>query len=399
MIYCKRCVMPATRPGLVLDEQGVCSACRWYEQKKTVIDWTQRRVELQKICDEALQMADGPWHCVLGVSGGKDSTWQACFLREEFGINPLLVQFASSDGTDLGRRNLEALVGMDFTLISVQPNPRVARQLSRKSFFDFGNIIKYSEHALFAAPFRIAIDYKIPIVFFGENPGLEAGDKNMSLRPGWDATGIHYNNTLGGQGIDIWMGDGIEECDLLPYIFPSEEEMKKWGGRGIFMGYFLDWSVWEHAVFALKRGFECINEPHRDIGIPYLHNSLDSNHGGIVNAMLKHVKLGFGHTTEFTSYDVRAGRLTRSEAIRLVRDMDGKIHPRFIRDFCDWVDITERQFWDVANSYRGKMWRRKSNGDWLLENAIWEQEQAEERLTLDELIWRIDPRREAERNA
>lgn len=390
--------MPSTRPGLVLDEHGVCNACRWYEQKKTVINWTERKAELKKICDEALQMADGPWHCVLGVSGGKDSTWQACFLREEFGINPLLVQFASSDGTDLGRRNLEALVEMDFTLISMQPNPRIARQLSRKSFYKFGNIIKYSEHALFTAPFRVAIDYKIPIVFFGENPGLEAGDKNMS-RPGWDATGIKYNNTLGGQGIDIWTGDGIEEPDLLPYIFPSDEEMAKWGGRGIFMGYFLDWSVWNNAVFTLKRGFECINEPHRDIGIPYQHNSLDSNHGGIVNAMLKHIKLGFGHTTEFTSYDVRAGRITRPEAVRLVRELDGRIHPRFIRDYCDWVDITEKQFWDVANSYRGSMWRQTPKGEWELDNPIWAQEPADDAISLDELIWRIDPRREAERNS
>jgi N-acetyl sugar amidotransferase len=398
MIYCKRCVMPSTRPGIVFDDQGICHACRWYEKKKSVVDWTARRAELQKICDEARAASDGPYHCVLGVSGGKDSTWQAVYLRDELGINPLLVQFACSDGTDLGRRNLENLVDLDFTLISLQPNPRIARQLSRKSFFDYGNIIKYSEHALFATPFRAAIDYNIPLVFFGENPALEAGDRNVG-RPGWDATGIQYNNTLGGQGIEIWMGDGIEERDLLPYIFPTADEMTKWGGRGIFMGYFLDWSVWENAVFSLKNGFECIDEPHRDIGIPYLHNSLDSNHGGIVNAMLKHVKLGFGHTTEFTSYDLRAGRLTRPEAVRLLRELDGRIHPRFIKDYCDWVDISVERFWEVANSYRGKMWHQGNDGIWKLTNPIWEQEPADETSRLEDLIWRIDPMRKVEKDA
>src|SRR5882757_6978662 len=89
---------------------------------------------------------------------------------------------------------------------------------------------------------------------------------------------------------------------------------------------------------------ECIDAVPKDIGLPYLHNSLDSNLA-IVNSMLKHVKLGFGHSTEFTSYDVRCGRITRQEAVRLVKELDGRCHPRFIRDYCDWIGISENEFW------------------------------------------------------
>jgi N-acetyl sugar amidotransferase len=389
--YCKNCVMPPTRPGLVLDEEGICNACRWYAKKKTAIDWSARRHELQKIADEAKATARGPWDCVVGVSGGKDSTWQAVYVRDQLGLNPLLVQFASSDGTDVGRVNLENLVKMGFSLISVQPNPRVARQLCKKSFFTYGNIVKYSEHALFTAPFRVAIDYDIPLVFFGENPALEVGDRNTD-RPGWDATGIKFNNTLGGQGIEIWLGDGIVERDLLPYAFPSDEEMANWGGRGIFMGYFLDWSGWDNAVFALENGFECVDFDYRDIGIPYQHNSIDSFHGGFVNAMLKHTKLGFGHTSEFTSYDVRAGRLTRPQAIRLVKELDGRCHPRLIKDYCDWIGITPEDFWRVADQFRGSMWKKDKAQQWVLDNPIWEQFPYEDKASLEELIAVIDPR-------
>jgi N-acetyl sugar amidotransferase len=383
--------MPPTRPGLVLDEEGICNACRWHEKKKTIIDWDTRRHELQKIADEAKAAARGPWDCVVGVSGGKDSTWQAVYVRDQLGLNPLLVQFASSDGTEVGRRNLENLVEMGFSLISLQPNPRVARQLCKKSFFTYGNIIKYSEHALFTAPFRIGIDYDIPLVFFGENPALEVGDRNTD-RPGWDATGIKFNNTLGGQGIDIWLCDGIVERELLPYAFPSDEEMANWGGRGIFMGYFLDWSGWENAVFALENNFECVDFGYRDIGIPYQHNSIDSFHAGFVNAMLKHTKLGFGHTSEFTSYDVRAGRLTRPQAIRLVKELDGRCHPRLVKDFCDWIEISAEDFWRVAEQFRGSMWKKNKQQEWVLENPIWEQEPYEEKASLEELIALIDPR-------
>lgn len=364
----------------------------------TAIDWTGRRQELQLIADEAKKGADGPWHCVVGVSGGKDSTWQAMYVRDELGLNPLLVQFASSDGTDLGRRNLENLVRLGFSLVSVQPNPRVARRLCRKSFFDYGNIVKYSEHALFTAPFRVAIDYGIPLVFFGENPALEAGDRN-TIRPGWDATGIKFNNTLGGQGIEIWLGDGIEERDLLPYVFPTDEEMAHWGGRGIFMGYFVDWAGWDNAVFAIRHGMECIDAAPADIGIPYQHNSLDSNHGAVVNSMLKHLKLGFGHTTEFASYDLRTKLITRPEAVRLVKELDGRCHPHFVQAYCDWIGISVAEFWSVAERFRGKMWRQESNGLWQLIEPIWEQEACDDRILLKELIARIDPRRALERAA
>lgn len=388
--------MPSSRPGLILDSQGICNACRWYERKKQEIDWNARRGELQDIADQARGKSLGPWDCVVGVSGGKDSTWQAVYLRDKLGLNPLLVQFACSDGTEVGRENLENLVQMGFSLISVQPNPRVAKRLCKKSFFTYGNIVKYSEHALFATPFRVAIDYQIPLVFFGENPALEVGDRNTD-RPGWDATGIKFNNTLGGQGVDIWLGDGVEEKDLLPYAFPGDEEMQAWGGKGIFMGYFLDWSGWDNAVFALENGFKCVDFDYRDIGIPYQHNSIDSFHGGFVNAMLKHVKLGFGHTSEFTSYDVRAGRLTRPQAIRLVKELDGRCSSKLIKDYCDWIEITPQEFWNVADSFRGKMWKKNQNGDWVLKNPIWEQSPFDEETTLENLIALIDPRMKLKR--
>ena len=46
MRYCKKCVMPDTRPGITFDEEGVCCACRAYEKKQST-DWDQRFEELK----------------------------------------------------------------------------------------------------------------------------------------------------------------------------------------------------------------------------------------------------------------------------------------------------------------------------------------------------------------
>ncbi len=49
MRYCTKCVMPDTRPGITFNEQGVCSACQSYENRKK-IDWKKRYKELEALC-------------------------------------------------------------------------------------------------------------------------------------------------------------------------------------------------------------------------------------------------------------------------------------------------------------------------------------------------------------
>ncbi len=382
--------MPSTRPGIVFDENGICGACRWHERKAT-IDWDLRADQFRRIAAWAKSVTRSPFDCVLGVSGGKDSLWQAHVLRDRFQMNPLLVQFVSSDSTELGRHNAENMVNCGFTVLSLQPNPQVARQLALKSFLRYGNVIKFAEFALFTAPFRVAIDYDIPLVFFGENPALEAGDANRD-NPGWDASGIRFNNTLGGGATDIWLGDGIERRDLLAYSFPSAGELESWGGRGIFMGYFLNWSGWRNAAFAISHGMAPHQAPPADIGSHYQHNSLDSDNGAMLNAMLKHTKFGFGSTTEFSSYDVRDGRMTRREAAALIRHLDGRCHDKYVDEFCAWVGLDTKRFWQTAESFRGPVWQPDGRGGWRLEGALWEQYADVDEVDLQAVIRRVDPR-------
>jgi hypothetical protein len=298
-----------------------------------------------------------------------------------------LVQYLSSDGTDLGRKNIEVLQKNGFDLFTFQPNPRIAKQLAKNSFIKFGNISKYSEYSLFSIPFRIAINFKIPLVFFGENPAMEAGDKNNEDAP-WDASGIINNNTLEGGDLDIWLNQKIKKKDLLPYIFPTKKEIMDWGGKAIFMGYFMNWSGWMNAKFAISKGMNLIKANHEEIGIHYKHNSLDSNNGAMVNSMLKHIKHGLGNVTEFSCYDIREERLSRTEAAALAKAFDGKCHDRYIIDFCQWIGISKKDFWIVANSFRGKMWEKK--GNWKLKNPIWEQIQGISDIKIKKILNRIN---------
>ena len=88
MRWCKRCCEPDTRPTCVFDEEGICYPCRYIERlKKGEIDWGLRRKQLGELVTWAKSNSKSPYDCIIGVSGGKDSTRQTLFARE-VGLNP-----------------------------------------------------------------------------------------------------------------------------------------------------------------------------------------------------------------------------------------------------------------------------------------------------------------------
>ena len=109
MQYCKKCLQPNTRPGILFNEKGICYACL-YEEKKKIINWNERFEELKKITDWAKKRARDKgnlYDCVIGVSGGKDSTFQAVYCKEKLGLHPLLVNCAPDNITEAGRKNID----------------------------------------------------------------------------------------------------------------------------------------------------------------------------------------------------------------------------------------------------------------------------------------------------
>src|SRR3990167_1215836 len=90
MKYCKKCVQLDTRPGIKFDSGGICPPCRFVARFDD-IDWNKRRRELFEIADFGKKNNVSGYDCIIGVSGGKDSTRQSIFVRDELGLNPLLV--------------------------------------------------------------------------------------------------------------------------------------------------------------------------------------------------------------------------------------------------------------------------------------------------------------------
>lgn len=368
MRYCKRCLQPDTRPGILFDDNQVCYACL-YEESKASIDWDARLQELHAIAGRAKETArkkNNPYDCVIGVSGGKDSLFQAVYAKEELGLHPLLVNCMPDHITDIGLKNIDNLGHLGFDILSVRPNPVVAQKLARKSFFERGNIIAASEYCLWASAYIMAVKWDIPLIIQGENAALTLGTAKNQKADG-DAFSVVQLETLRGASVESFIdeAEGITEADVALYRVPDVDAMEQAGIRAIFLQYYArEWSQVYNADFAVARGLTSRTDDLKELGRYRRQTALDSDLQ-IVNQMIKYLKFGFGFATDEACYDIREGRLTREQAKWYVETYDGKCGDKYIQDACDYLGITREAFWETVDSFVNRDLFEKRDGAWV----------------------------------
>lgn len=364
MKYCKICLQTDTRPGISFNKDNICSACDYRINEFPKIDWAERQKQLQTIVDWAKTTSQEGYDCVIGVSGGKDSTFQALYAKEQLGLNALLVNVAPDNLTDVGRQNLENLVQKGFDLVSFRPNPVVMRKLTRQSFFEYGNPVKPSEYPLYAVPYQTAMMYKAPLIIWGENVAITLGVTKLGISG--DALNVLGHNTLEGiETKDYWLQDGLTSKDLLPYKFPDVGELKKYH-KAIYLNYYArEWGWKYNTDFSVSRGLKGREDKAELTGRINPYNSVDGDIQ-IVNQMIKYYKLGFGFVTDEVCYYIREGIMSRNEAISLVKKYDGKCGEQFIEEFCKYIDVTIEEFWNNIDKHvNRKLFYKHTSGKWI----------------------------------
>lgn len=378
MRYCRSCLQPDTRPNIVFHDDGVCAACR-FQEERSAIDWEARRREIKKIAQWAKDRSDA-FDCVVGVSGGRDSTFQALYARDVLGLKVLLANAAPDHITPWGKANIENLVQMGFDLISVRPNPVINKITMKDAFFRYGNPIKPTEYYLWASAYRVAINYKVPLVIQGENTAITLGIRGME--PTGDALQIFRHNTIN-EAASIWESETVRKEDLYFWTPPTSEEIKNAGIKAVFTGYYSpDWSWSGNTLFSVSRGLSG-RENHMAEKVGYLSPYVQIDTDMLpVNNLLKYLKFGFGGVTDEICNDLREGRtsqgevcydlkgdtLTREKAIDLIEQFDGKCHEDYIRLFCDYIGISTETFWDHVDNHvvNKKLFRKDAkSGKWI----------------------------------
>ena len=360
MQICKKCIQPDTRPGIFFNENGICGACLWNEEKLSV-NWNEREKKLQEIADWAKKTTTSNYDCAIGVSGGKDSMLQALTARDKLGLRCLLVNTEPQGITEVGKHNIENLKNLGFDVISSRSNPKITKKLVKRDFYKYLNPEKVTEFTLYSSAFVIADKFDIPLIIQGENAALTLGVSTLGQGIGYDAFEVTEMNTLS-IGWRDYLVDGVEEKDLYMHHF-NKKRLQDKGVKAIWIQYFLeDWSNNNNKEFAKKYGFKTrpSNFNPSTIGTYVPYSQLDSDLIQ-VNQLLKCIKFGFGQCLDHVCYDIRDGIMNKKEAIELVKKYDGKCSPKYIKKFCDYIEISIDEFWATAEKFRGPMWKKVNN--------------------------------------
>ena len=353
MRYCKKCLYPDTKPQIIFNDEGICSACVNHD-KKEIIDWDKKRQEFQDILDKYKSRNKTNYDCIIPVSGGKDSHYQTYVIKKEFGLNPLVINFHPHDQTELGKRNLENLKKIGVDCIEFSPNPEVYLKLARFGLKELGDF-QWPEHlGIFTIPVQMAVKLNIPLIIWGENPQLEYGqptdvNKDTILDREW-------NEKNGGYFLDkIKPKDmvkyGFQLDELRPYIYPTDEEIRKVGVTGVFLGSYLKWDIFKQLDIVKKIGFK--ESVDKKEGTYDGWENLDV-YFTVFHDYFKFLKYGFGRATDHASIEIRYGRITREEGLELVKNNEGKIPRQYLKEFLEFADISMDEFLEICSKFTNK---------------------------------------------
>jgi N-acetyl sugar amidotransferase len=340
--YCTICFLPSTKPDLYFDKNGVCAACISYRGRKE-IDWKNREVEFKQIIKRFRSTSNSAWDCIVPVSGGKDSTAQVLKILE-LGLNPLCVNSATCDLSEIGRKNIENIKQLGVDFVEFSPNLRVRSKLNKIGLDQVGDI-SWPEHV------------GIPLIIWGENSQNEYGgpasaSQNSVLNRRWLE---EFGGLLGLRVSDLTDTYGISEADLVPYTYPSDDELAAVGVTGLFLGYYFPWDGLTNYFLAQANGFTSYGRVIEGSVVDY--ENLDNHQTGI-HDYFKFLKYGFGRATDLVSVSLRRERITRLQGLELIKLHDGKYPWTYLgkplAEILNRIDLTVKEFDEICERFTNK---------------------------------------------
>ena len=339
--------MLETQDMISFDAEGVCATCRSVEFKQQKIDWTAREAELHKIFDE--NRGKGQYDCIVPFSGGKDSTFQAYALVHKFNVKPLIVSFDHGFYRPGTLRNNERTVkklGVDY--LKFKSDWQTVKKLMRESLIRKGDIMWHSHCGIYAYPMQVALAMKIPILMWGEPSAEYVSYYSYEKKEEVDEKRFNAVNNLGINAEDMvgFLDGTVTMRDLAPYTYPKAADLKAIGCKSICLGDYIPWDTRKQSeLIHDELGWE--GAPVE--GIPfdrYWYEKVEDAFQGVQD-YLKWIKRGMSRMTHLASIDIRNGRMTREEGLKLIGEYEG-LRPASLDVFLKAIDMTEEEFNRIA---------------------------------------------------
>ncbi len=386
--FCKKCVISNQRPSSTIEfkneisvkkkvinfnDDGVCSACVYHEEKDKGIDWEERDLKLRTLLNK-FKKNDGSYDVVVPGSGGKDSSFTAHILKSKYGMNPLTVTWAPHLYTDIGWKNMQAWThtgGLDNILYS--PNGILHKELTRNAFH---NLLHPFQPFIIGQRIigpAMAKKFGVKLVMYGENQA-EYGNSieentnpimNMDFFSSEDALSMNF----GGKSMQEYIDEGkYIKNDFAPYIAPDKQDLINNGVEVHYLGYYLRWDPQECYYYSAENtGFQA--NPVRTEGTYSKYSSIDDKVDPF-HYFTTLIKFGIGRCTYDAAQEVRHDKITREEACYLVKKYDTEFPSIFFKDFLSYIDTSESEFWETINKHRSPHIWKHVGEEWRLRHTV-----------------------------
>lgn len=375
MNYCKKCVYPASSATpLAFDENGICSGCRVCNQKSE-INWDKKRKQFLELVEEYRNKDGNGYDCIIPVSGGKDSYFQVHIIKNICGLNPLLVTYNGNNYTATGMKNLinmREAFGVDHIFFT--PNINVLKKMNRLGMRIMGDMNWHCHAGIFTYPIRVAVETKTPLMIWGEHGFMDLGGMHSySDMVEFTYRFRHEHGLRGYEWYDFLKhaakyGEILTKQELISWMYPNDKDISEVGVRGIYISNYFQWDANNHGPMMIEKyGFKESEEPFERTY--RLMSNLDDMHENGIHDYMKFVKFGYGRATDHACKDIRSGKMTREEAIEIVKKMDC-IKSKDLYRWLDYVGWTEEEFDKVADTFRDPRVWWIENGQWWKDN-LW----------------------------
>ena len=362
MVYCKKCILPDTRPNLRILDDGICNACHSFSLKPKNESFNKNFLDVVKYAKQKKSL----WDCVIPVSGGKDSTWQV-LKALEYDLKPLCITWRTPARTLLGQENLDNLVKLGVDHIDFTINPEIEKKFTLETFKKMGSVAIPMHFAIYSVPLKFATQFNIPLVIYGENSALEyGGDSGFGsiITKQWL---LKYGVTQG-TTIEDWISKKLKSEDLDMYKYPTDEILRESGVKAVFLGNYFNWDPNQTHEIAKSVGFKSLNKESLT-GI-YKFADVDDSFIIPIHHWLKWYKFGFTRTWDNLSLEIRNNRISRNNALKKIEKIGTEFPIGPIEMFCKWTNISLEQFFKIADKFRNKEIWSYDEGKWKIKEFL-----------------------------
>lgn len=321
-----------------------CNGCIIHSEK-SIMDKDELYALLQERIENKLNKFKSlKYDCLIPISGDAEDFYVVKKIID-LKLNPLVLFINNYFGTDITWQNVHKLI-TEFDVDSIVYNPNFAnyQELVRSSLRKYTSIYWPYQALKTSYPIHIALEYKIPFIFFGQSQPIEQVGKFSHFDRIEMSKWSRLEHDLFGVDEESFAGTGLhlQKRQYSEYFYPNIEVSGKI--EGIYLSNYVPWDPWLQNNSMIDLGYL----PCSTNGTFDQYERVSSSVYFQLHDLLRLRNQGYVKARDHLSRECRHNRISRKNA----EDLYFKYKNRsfFIKPFFDWLDVTSSGYsWFVQN--------------------------------------------------